>query len=127
MAQIIKANLAEAGIDLTINMMEYAAWVEKVNQNHNFTITMLAGYQGPDVSGLAGRIRTGESSNVGGYSNARVDELFALSDSESDTAKRAEYYSEIQKIMSEEVPMVLLLDNGTKFPVPNNIVVLLMM
>ncbi|MFR8317276.1 MAG: ABC transporter substrate-binding protein [Catenibacillus sp.] len=122
MAQIIKANLAEAGIDLTINMMEYAAWVEKVNQNHNFTITMLAGYQGPDVSGLAGRIRTGESSNVGGYSNARVDELFALSDSESDTAKRAEYYSEIQKIMSEEVPMVLLLDNGTKFPVPNNIV-----
>lgn len=56
MAQIIKANLAEAGIDLTINMMEYAAWVEKVNQNHNFTITMLAGYQGPDVSGLAGRI-----------------------------------------------------------------------
>lgn len=121
MAQIIKANLAEVGIDITINLMEYAAWSEKVMQNKNFSITMLAGYQGPDVSGLAGRIGTGQSSNVGGYSNARVDELLSLSDSEPDTAKRAECYSEIQSIMNDEVPMILLLDNGTKFPVTNRI------
>ena len=57
-AQIVKANLAEAGIDITINMMEISAWTEKVQQNKNFSITMLAGYQGPDISGLAGRIQT---------------------------------------------------------------------
>lgn len=122
MAQIIKANLAEAGIDLTINLIEYAAWSDKVMTNKNFSITMLAGYQGPDISGLAGRIQTGASSNVGGYSNARVDELFALSNAEPNTAKRAEYYSEIQSIMDEEVPMILLLENGTKYPVKNSIV-----
>lgn len=121
MAQIIKANLAEAGIDITINLMEYAAWSDKVIGNKNFSITMLAGYQGPDISGLSGRIQTGASSNVGGYSNERVDELFQLSNAESDIPTRASYYSEIQKIMDEEVPMILILDNGSKYPVKNTI------
>ena len=120
-AQIVKANLAEAGIDLTINMMEYAAWQDKVMGNKNFSITMLAGYQGPDISGLAGRIQTGSSVNVGGYSNDRVDELFRLSNCETDVAKRAEQYREIQQIMHDEVPMILLLENGSIIPIKNSI------
>ena len=121
-AQIVKANLAEAGIDMTINMMEMAAWQDKVQVNMDFSVTMLAGYQGPDVSGLVGRIQTGGATNIGGYSNARVDELFELSNCEPDTAKRAEYYSEIQSIMADEVPMILLIDNGGKYPIKNTLV-----
>ena len=121
-AQIVKANLAEAGIDVTINMMEYSAWSDKVKTNHNFTITMLAGYQGPDISGLAGRIQSNGSSNMGGYSNERVDELFALSNVETDVTQRAAYYSEIQQIMADEVPMVMLLENGGEYAFPSNVV-----
>ena len=51
-----------------------------------------------------------------------MDELLALSNVEPDTEKRAEYFSEIQKIMDEEVPMVLLLENGAKYPVKNSLV-----
>ncbi len=120
-AQIVKANLAEAGIDITINMMEISAWTEKVQQNKNFSITMLAGYQGPDISGLAGRIQTNGATNLGGYSNERVDELFALSNVETDLTQRAAYYSEIQQIMSEDIPMVFLLDNGYRYAIPNEI------
>ena len=120
-AQIVKANLAEAGIDLTINMMEYSAWGDKVKVNQNFSITMLAGYQGPDISGLAGRIQSDGSSNFGGYSNERVDELFALSNVETDVTQRAAYYSEIQQIMADEVPMVFLLENGGEYAFPNNV------
>ena len=120
-AQIVKANLAEAGINLTINMMEYAAWSDKVLGNTNFSITMLAGYQGPDISGLSGRIQTGASTNVGKYSNERVDELFALSNCETDVAKRAEQYYEIQQIMNDDVPMIFLLENGSIIPVKNSI------
>lgn len=121
-AQIIKANAAEAGIDLTVNLAEFAAWQDKVMVNGNFQVTMLAGYQGPDISGLAGRIKSDGATNLGGYNNARIDELFTLSDAETDVAKRAEYYSEIQKIMSEEIPMILLIDNGTVYPVKNTLV-----
>ena len=120
-AQIVKANLAEVGIDLTINMMEYSAWGDKVKVNQNFSITMLAGYQGPDISGLAGRIQSDGSSNFGGYANERVDELFALSNVETDVTQRAAYYSEIQQIMADEVPMVFLLENGGEYAFPNNV------
>ncbi len=120
-AQIVKANLAEAGIDITINMMEMSAWTEKVQQNKNFSVSMLAGYQGPDISGLAGRIQSDGATNIGGYSNERIDELFALSNVETDITQRAAYYSEIQQIMSEEVPMVFLLDNGGQYAFPSNV------
>lgn len=37
--------------------------------NHDFEMTMAAGYQGPDVSGVSGRVGTGTSMNFMGYSN----------------------------------------------------------
>ncbi len=117
MAQIIKANLAEAGIDLTINMTEQGAWAQKVMMDGDFAITMLAGYQGPDISGLALRIQTGGAGNVAKYSNARVDELLEASNCETDIEKRIEQFGEIQKIMSEELPIIPILENGSKIPV----------
>lgn len=118
-AQIVKANLAEAGIDITINMMEYAAWGEKVKDNHNYSVTMLAGYQGPDVSGVAARVQTGGSNNFGGYSNAELDAAMIASNSCSDKAERKQYLSTVQRIMSEEMPLVLLMDNGGYYPFRN--------
>ena len=118
-AQIVKANLAEAGIDITINMMEYAAWGEKVKDNKNYSVTMLAGYQGPDVSGVAARVQSDGSSNFGGYSNPELDEAMIASNSCSDKAERAKYLSTVQRIMSEDMPLVLLMDNGGYYPVRN--------
>ena len=62
----------EAGIDLKINMMEMAVWQDKVQVNKNFEITMLEGYQGPDIAGVSGRVQTGSSMNIGGYSNPEL-------------------------------------------------------
>lgn len=121
-AQIIKANLAEAGIDLTINMMEYAAWGEKVKPDGDWSITMLAGYQGPDVSGVAGRVQTGGSSNKGGFSNAELDAAIEASNVCADITERAGYLSTVQKVMSEEMPMVLLMENGGNIPFKNSTV-----
>ena len=118
-AQIVKAHLAEAGIDITINMMEYAAWGEKVKDNKNYSVTMLAGYQGPDVSGVAARVQSDGSSNFGGYSNPELDEAMIASNSCSDKAERAKYLSTVQRIMSEDMPLVLLMDNGGYYPVRN--------
>ena len=75
LAAIIQQNVAKEGIDLKINMMEMAAWQDKVQVNRNFEITMLAGYQGPDISGVSGRVQTGTSMNMAGYSNPELDAL----------------------------------------------------
>ena len=116
-AEIIQQNLKEIGIDMRINMMDYAIWTEKVKQNKEYQMTMSAGYQGPDVSGIAGRVSTHGSNNFMNFSNARLDECLEEALKTSDHETRKAYYSEVQKIMSEEMPMAILLDNGVKTPI----------
>jgi len=112
---IIKANLAEVGINVNIEMMEVAAWQTKVMDNDDFQVTMLAGYQGPDVSGIGGRVETGGSTNIANYSSPEMDALIHAGKSTTDLEERKVIYSEIQRIMEEEMMMVLLLDNGYEY------------
>lgn len=120
-ATIIASNLREVGINLEVNVMEMAAWQDKVQVNHNFQITMLAGYQGPDVSGVSGRVQTGSSTNIGQYSNPEMDALLDLAITQTDEAERAATMSEVQRIMSEDLPLILLIDNGYKYPYRNTL------
>ncbi|MCI8637956.1 MAG: peptide ABC transporter substrate-binding protein [Coprococcus sp.] len=103
-AKLIQATLKEAGIGVELNVQEYNAWNQKVGIENDFQIELQGGFMGPDPVALANRIGTGQSSNWGGYSNARVDELLAMGVATSDQNERAEYYKEVQKILSEELP-----------------------
>lgn len=120
-ADIIKENLKEIGIKVESDMMEMAAWIEKVQQNSDFELTMLAGFQGPDVSGISGRLQSGSSMNIAKYNNPTMDALLAEGVTKTDVKERAAVYSEIQRIMSEDMPMVLLIDNGYKYPIKNTL------
>ena len=122
MAQAIKQYVKEAGIDLDVQMIDYGAWSDQVKVNKNFQVTMLAGYQGPDVSGVAGRVQSNGGTNLGGYNNPEVDAALAASNIEADTAKRAEYLSIVQKCMCEDMPMVFLMENGAHYPIKMSIV-----
>ena len=116
-ATIIQSNLKEVGIDVKLTMLEYAAWGDTVKLNHDFEMTMAAGYQGPDVSGISGRVGTGTSMNFMGYSNPELDALLEKGVQVSDETERKAVYSEVQRIMSEEMPIILFMDNGAKVPV----------
>lgn len=120
-ANIFKANMEEIGIKVNVNALEMGAWQDKVIVNHDFEITMLAGYQGPDVSGLSGRIHTTGGTNIGQYSNPEVDRLLDLAITQSDVTERAATMSEVQRIMAEELPLILLIDNGSKLPIRNTL------
>lgn len=117
-AQIVKENLKEIGVNVTLNIMEMAAWQDKVmGTNPKFDMTMLAGYQGPDVSGVAGRVASNGGTNVGMYNNPEMDAALQAAVEIDDVAERAKYYSEVQRIMSEDMPMVFLFENGDHSPV----------
>lgn len=120
-ATIVAANLDEIGIKLNINAMEMGAWQDKVMTNGDFELTMLAGYQGPDVSGVSGRVASNGGTNIGQYSNPELDALLELAVTQSDVTERAATMSEVQRIMSEDLPLILLIDNGGKFPVKSNL------
>lgn len=116
-ATTVAANLKEIGIDLKINNMEMGAWQDKVLVNHDFEVTILAGYQGPDVSGVTGRVASYGGTNIAQYENPELDALLELAITQSDVAERAATMSEVQRIMAEDLPLLLLVDNGYKVPV----------
>lgn len=120
-ATVVVENLKDIGIKVRLNVMEYGAWLEKITANHDFQVTMFAGYQGPDVSGIAGRVHSKGGTNYSNYGNPELDRLLDLSVTQTDVAERAESLSEVQRILSEDLPMVILVDNGGKVPVRSNL------
>lgn len=116
MAQVIKNQLAEIGIDVKINMQEYAAWDEKVAQQKDFDATLYGGYQGPDAAAIADFVGTNGLFNFGSYSNAEVDALLAQGAQQPTFELRAPFYKDAQKILAEEVPYILISEWCGYFP-----------
>jgi len=118
MSQVLKSQLAEIGIDVNINMMEYAAWDENVAQNHDYQMTVIGTYVGPDVSNVSPHITTGGYFNFMNYSNAKVDQLMNDGAARVAEADRAPYYQEVSRILSEDLPMVMIGEWVAYTPVP---------
>lgn len=116
-ATIIAANLEKVGIKLKLNALEMSAWQTKVMTDKNYSITMLAGYQGPDISGIDNRVKSVGSVNLAGYNNPALDEALSKAVQYSSVSDRKKYYDEVQKILSEDLPLIFVLDNGYKTPI----------
>jgi peptide/nickel transport system substrate-binding protein len=108
MVQVLKDQLAKIGIEVNINMLEYAAWDEKVSVNKDYNMALTGGYQGPEASNLADRIVTGGSLNFLNYSNPEVDRLMAEGGALPTFEQRAPKYKEAQAILAKDVPMVII-------------------
>lgn len=108
MIQVVKEQLSQIGIDVTINMLEYAAWDEKVNINKDYTITLTGGYQGPDAGALSQRVVTDGILNFLNYSNKEIDRLFEEGASLPTFEQRAPKYKEAQLQLAKDVPMVVI-------------------
>ena len=112
-AKLVKAGCEEAGIGINVNVEEYQAWNTKVHTDHDFDIFMQGGFQGPDVAALSGRVGTNGASNAGGYSNEEVDKLFAEGLLSVDQEVRAPIYKKIQEIMSQDLPLLPIVQYAT--------------
>lgn len=119
-AKVIQANLKEVGIDVKINVMEMAAWSEKI-ESGNYDLAMLAGYQGPDPDAIGKRIGTGAVMNWAFYSNERVDELLKLGRTLVTNEERGACYKEIQAILAEDLPIIPVVEFANYFACPSNI------
>ena len=118
MTQVIKAQLAEIGIDVTISTMEYAAWDEKVAQKKDFEMTVVGGYVGPDVSNAAPHFTTGGYFNAMNYSNPEVDDLMAKGAAAVKQEERAPFYQQVCQILKDDMPMVVIGEWVAYTPVP---------
>lgn len=105
-AAVFQQGLNRIGVRMTTRRMEWSSFLEKI-RNHEFQAEIAAWGTGTDPDTGWNLWRTEEyedGRNYGGYSNARVDELFAMGRREFDFEKRRKIYQEIHKIIYDDQP-----------------------
>ncbi|MGH2533055.1 MAG: ABC transporter substrate-binding protein [Thermomicrobiales bacterium] len=107
-AEVVQQYLREVGIDMQLEEAPVATILEQLPQGEmdaslfNWTY----GDVEPDASFTLG---TGAETNFSQYSNPLVDDLLAAGLVELDEAARREIYNEIQAIVADDVPFLMLM------------------
>jgi peptide/nickel transport system substrate-binding protein len=116
LAEAVKQAMADVGVNLVVETTDVAGWTTRTG-NFEFDLTFNFLYQfGDPATGVARSyvstniVKGNPFGNVGGYSNPEVDRLFAAAAiAPSDPARQA-LYSQVQKILADELPVLWLLE-----------------
>jgi peptide/nickel transport system substrate-binding protein len=116
MVAVIQQQLREVGIALDIRSFEAATFLADVSRGafQMYGLRWVGGNQDPDIFYVFHSSRfPPNGSNRGRYSNPKVDALIDQARREVDPAVRKPIYSEVQKVVAEELPYIDLwyLDN----------------
>ena len=110
-AEVVKQNLAEVGIPVEVVASDVAGWNQKISTwDFDLASTYLYQYGDPALgvsrTYLSTNIAKGSPwNNVAGYVNPKVDELFTKAAASPDDVERQKLYTEVQKILVEDVPV----------------------
>jgi peptide/nickel transport system substrate-binding protein len=116
--EIVKEQLAQVGIKLDLQLVERSVMLDRVYTKRDFDLNMHGFSTGADpaidVSRLyiSTNIRPMMFTNGSGYRNQKVDELFAQGAKAFQSKDRAKAYKEVQKILTDDLPVVWLVEYG---------------
>ena len=106
--QLVQEQLAEVGINVTLDPVARSEWYSRVvNRATNLTPTRWT--QRPDPDGLLYILfHKNGYANTTGYDSPQVNELLEKARETYDQDVRKGIYSEVQKILAKEIPMMPL-------------------
>ncbi|WIY82450.1 ABC transporter substrate-binding protein [Propionimicrobium sp. PCR01-08-3] len=108
-AQNLKAQLAEANINIELEVLESGSYVDRwVAGDFEAAVALNGGRPDPDGSYSRYFTSTGNLNKVAGYSSPELDQLFAEGRETSDVEKRKEIYTEISNNLEENAPWIWL-------------------
>jgi peptide/nickel transport system substrate-binding protein len=110
-AEVIKAQLAEAGITMNVNLVDATRLLADGNAK-NFELISYQWSGRPDPDGNSYQFfhtAPGVSLNWSGFSNPQVDQLLERTREVSDQAERKKLYSEMIKILQDEMPGLFII------------------
>lgn len=109
-AEVAQADLAEVGIEMLIEEAPVASILAGFSSGEVeasiFNWTYGGSFGEPDARTS---LKTGAARNFSKYSNPRVDELLDAGVSTTDPEERREIYSEVQKLVAEDVPFLYIM------------------
>lgn len=110
-ATVIATQLKEAGINVTIDLVDWNTWLSSVYQGKDFQAT-LVGFDSSmlTASGMLSRWTTGNAKNMIGYSNEEYDKAYYAAEASADDEEQTAYYRRCLEILSETAANVYLQD-----------------
>jgi ABC-type transport system substrate-binding protein len=113
--QIYQANLAEIGINININPLDYALYAEAMDSG-NYDLAWM--YRVPDYAdpdGFYYPLLYSDNIGLGGnwarFSNPDVDAAILAARASSDDAERTGLYQQIEQVLAEDLPYIPLTHN----------------
>jgi peptide/nickel transport system substrate-binding protein len=117
-AEYIKQNLAKIGVAVTLENTDVGGWTSRVG-NWDFDMGANGVFQYGDPAIGVSRTYLGSNikkglmfSNTSQYDNPKVDELFNAAATAATDEERQKLYSEVQRILVEDVPVLWLADTN---------------
>ena len=115
-AEIMREMLRSVGIDLVLQPSDRATMIDMVFIKRDFDFYVDAKAGGGDPAIGAQRLYIGSNigpvvySNGSAYRNPKVDDLFIKAATAVDRKTRAKFYYEIQRIITQDLPAISLLE-----------------
>jgi peptide/nickel transport system substrate-binding protein len=115
LSEYFRTALGQVGIEVVLETTDAGAWAKRIGDwDYETSTNFLSQYGDPTLgverSYVSSNIKKITFTNTGGYSNPRVDELFASAREAEDPAVRAKAFSDVQAILCEEVPQIWLME-----------------
>jgi len=113
-AELVKQQFGKVGIEVTIETTDSAGWFQRdSNWEFELSFNFVGQFMDPAIGVarvyLSSNIRKGVlATNVEGYINPKIDELFARGATAPNAEEAQKIYSEIQHIISDDVPVLYL-------------------
>ncbi|MTI14040.1 glutathione ABC transporter substrate-binding protein [Sansalvadorimonas verongulae] len=124
-AQILQAQLREIGINMSIEVVEWGAFLDGTGRGDHDTYilswTTVTGDADYGMYALFSSDTHGGAGNRSFYSNPRVDELLNQGRTSTDPDVRHAAYSELQALIQEEVPTITLYNSFQNAGMQDNI------
>ncbi|MBM3523917.1 MAG: ABC transporter substrate-binding protein [Alphaproteobacteria bacterium] len=116
LAEYTRQALRRVGVELQLETSDVAGWWKRTTEwEYELSWNFLSQFADPALgvarAYISTNIRKGvPSTNIMGYVNPRVDELFELAASAVKDEDRQKHYSEVQRILTDEVPVCWILE-----------------
>lgn len=111
-AEIVQAQLKEVGIDASIEVVEWGAYLDRTSAGeHDMFILGWTTVTGDADYGLYALFHSSQHGGAGNrffYTNPEVDRLLDIGKTEVDSGKRLEAYKEAQELIVADAPQLFL-------------------
>lgn len=125
-AEIMQAQLAKVGINVTFEKLQRSVWIDTVSGNRQFQASLrMTNHVVNDAEYLLRRRLTtamlGGGNNYSGYQNPEFDKLVDEVTVEKDETKRNEIFRQCYEMIKEDVPVIPLYTSSNPIIINKNV------